>query len=147
MVFDHVAPQIRVCGQALGEFLREEARETLVLRAKESEGAHLFESELGEVNRPLKLFKSQRVIDHLPSRELKAMSHDLHTRLLGLGADLGPSPAPLIDSPLPLPIDFTRCVMGLRTTLSGTKATTFYIAPNLSFDFYEIKRPQNFTLD
>lgn len=36
--------------------------------------------------------------------------------------------------------------MGFRQTNTGLKATTFFIAPNLSLDFYEIKAPATLNL-
>lgn len=45
-----------------------------------------------------------------------------------------------------MPIDFLKCVIGFRQFSSSLKASTFFIAPNLSFDFYNIKNPSGLDL-
>lgn len=76
------------------------------------------------------------------------MSNELWTSIIGLPASQEPFGVTqpftqLLDMPLPLPVDFTRCVVGLRTTATSLNASTFFIAPNLSFDYYEIRCPDN----
>lgn len=47
----------------------------------------------------------------------------------------------LIQTTLPLPIDFMRCCIGLRPTHGSVKSHSFFLTPNLSFDYYEINTP------
>lgn len=53
----------------------------------------------------------------------------------------------LIRQKLPMPIDFVKTVIGFRQVSSGVKCSSFFIAPNLSFDYYEIKAPSGLDLD
>lgn len=45
----------------------------------------------------------------------------------------------LLDIAVPVPIDFMRTVVGFRNTIGEVETATFFIAPNLSFDFYQIQ--------
>jgi len=45
-----------------------------------------------------------------------------------------------------MPLDFVKTVVGFRQTNQGLKCSTFFIAPNLSFDYYEIKAPSSLNL-
>lgn len=93
----------------------------------------------------MKIFKSHNALDHLPSKELKAMSFELWSHMKN-GGDLqfeGLKEAhnSLLKLSRPIPLDFIKCVVAFNETTDGVHSNAFFIAPNLSFDYYKIQVP------
>jgi len=48
---------------------------------------------------------------------------------------------------LPIPLDFIETSIAIRQNPEGFFVHSFFIAPNLSFDFYKIKTPSSILIE
>jgi len=85
IVFDHVTPVLRISKESLESFLeRDDAKGGLNIHLNETdENEHLVFSlkKIQDSSRYLRIVKSDRILDHIPSQEMKIMSQNLFKNL------------------------------------------------------------------
>ena len=93
------------------------------------------------------MFRTNQALDHTPSKVLKNMCEEFWEILQG-GLEVAKTSEylnakhshmnDLIQKAIPMPIDFIRGEIAVKAVGHELRTNSFYLAPILSFDFYEI---------